>query len=136
MSRRRFEFLLLANRQQGIEMLLGDGGLVSSLRDIDARLIEFLPRQGALLEKLLAALKDLLLRVQGLLSLLGVRFGLLDLLGQTRSSGCFVRRLCLFVCAFGILRGGRQVAILENCQKLALPLPHFRASPEISAPGR
>ena len=45
------EFLRFADRKQGIEMLLGDGVLIARLRDIHARLIQFLPRQRALIEE-------------------------------------------------------------------------------------
>ena len=117
-------------------MFLGDCVLVARRGDIHARLVEFLARQRALLEELLAALENFFLGVECLLGLLRVGFGLLDLFRQAGCGGGLVSGLRLIVGAPCVLRRGRQVAILEHGQQFSLVNAGCRASPETSAPER
>src|ERR1700722_1384627 len=101
-------------------MLFGNRMLVTRLRDIDSRLVEFFARQRSLLEELLPALINLLLGIERLLGLLRFGFGFLDFLGQAAARWGLVRRLCLIVSAFILLSRRCQVAIFQHRQQLAL----------------
>src|SRR5580693_2798892 len=115
-------------------MLSGNRILIAGLRHVDSRLVELFPWEGSLIEELLAALEDLFLCFQGLLSLLRVGLGLLDFLGKTRAGGGFVGGLSLLVASFVFLCRGAQVAVLENGQQLALA--NRAAAPDKKLPHR
>ena len=119
-----------------VQMLLGDRVLVAGLRDIHSRLVEFFSGQRALIEELLAALKDFLLRVERLLGLLRVGFGFLDFFRQTGRGGGFVGRLRPVrrrLWCPAPRRSDRD----SRAPPAVLPRePGCRASPETSAPER
>ena len=89
------------------------------MREIHAGLIEFFARQRALIEKLLAALIDFLLRIQRLLGLLRVRLCLLDFFRQIGGGGRLVSRLGLIVSAFCVLRCGGEIAVLQHREQFS-----------------
>ena len=77
-----FQGLLFAGGRQSVHVLLCNLVLISGLGQIDAGLIEFLARNGALLKEFLAAVIDLLLRFQHLFGCLRIQLRLLDFLRQ------------------------------------------------------
>ena len=107
-------------------MLLGDGVLIARLRDIDPRLIQFLARQRALIKEQLAAFEYFFLRVESLLGLLCIGFGLLNFFGQAGGGGGLVAGLSLLVRALGVLRSRRKIAVFQYRQQL--PLAHRAAT--------
>src|SRR4029077_11561392 len=108
------KFLLLAKGLQFFQMLLRDRALVARRDDVNARLVEFFPRQRALIEKLLAALENFFLGVEGLLRLLRVGLGLLNFFWKAGACGGFIRGLLLLIGTLCVLYGGGQVAILQH----------------------
>src|SRR6266700_2836851 len=100
-------------------MLLADCILVAGGGYIDSRLVKFLSRERALIKEQLAALEYLFLRIQRLLRLLRIGFGLLDLLRQTGSCRCLIRGLSLIVGTFGVLRCRTQVAVFKHGQQFS-----------------
>jgi hypothetical protein len=115
-----FQFLLLADRHEGVEVLLSNVVLIASLRNVHPRLIELFSGQRSLFEELLAALKNFFLCVEGLLCLLRVGLGFPDFLGQAGSGGCGIGGLGLIVSAFGVLRRGGEIAVFKHGQQLSL----------------
>ena len=77
-----FQRLLFAGGHQCVQMLLCNLVLISGLRQIDAGLIEFFARDGALLKEFLPAVIDFLLRFQHLFGRLCIQLCLLDFLRQ------------------------------------------------------
>jgi hypothetical protein len=68
-------------------------------------LVEFLAGQGTLVEELLTALENLLLRIECLLRLLRIGLGFLDFFRQAGLGGGFVSGLSLIVGASSVLSG-------------------------------
>ncbi len=103
-------------------MLLRHLILVARLREIHARLIEFLARKRTLLKQVLPAVEDFLLSVKHLLGGLQFKLRLLHFRRQLGAGADFIRGLSLIVCALCVLRRGGKVLMFKHSKQL--PLVH------------